>query len=215
MKNQVARAGGADKILHFGSTVTKALEMQVSFDSGNTGFGVVLGRDDTDSLQNLGLAFHPESQQDYTEELSTRGTGEDFSVVQEHIRRLIGAWRLFHFHDTSSTSPLKKTADLHDNRFLRPDGSNLAAFLYYLRKKKRKSYCLIQRTVQLVAPFFEDFLLEPLALNEDRIRLEWIHRGTNYYFDVSSFSDGTLRFIALATLLLQHVHATALPDSVR
>ena len=30
-----------------------------------------------------------------------------------------------------------------------------------------------------------------------------MHRGTESYFDVSSFSDGTLRFIALTILLLQ------------
>ena len=48
-------------------------------------------------------------------------------------------------------------------------------------------------------------MLEPLALNEDTIRLEWKHVGTDTYFDVSSLSDGTLRFIALATLLQQPV----------
>ena len=33
--------------------------------------------------------------------------------------------------------------------------------------------------------------------------MEWRHRGSDAYFDASSLSDGTLRFIALATLLLQ------------
>ena len=55
----------------------------------------------------------------------------------------------------------------------------------------------------MVAPFFDDFQLKPQALNEDKIRLEWRHRGSDAYFDASSFSDGTLRFIALATLLMQ------------
>jgi len=40
-------------------------------------------------------------------------------------------------------------------------------------------------------------------LNPDKIRLEWSHLGTDAYFDASSISDGTLRFIALATLFLQ------------
>ena len=57
--------------------------------------------------------------------------------------------------------------------------------------------------MSLVSPFFDDFVLKPQALNEDKIRLEWRHRGSDVYFDVSSFSDGTLRFIALATLLIQ------------
>ena len=114
-------------------------------------------------------------------------------------------WRAYHFHDTGFASPLKKTADVHDNRHLRPDGSNLAAFLYLLSKKHENSYTQIQRTVHLVAPFFDDFILRPLALNEDKIRLEWRHVGSDAYFDATSLSDGTLRFIALTTLLLQPV----------
>ena len=47
-----------------------------------------------------------------------------------------------------------------------------------------------------------------MALNEDKIRLEWLHVGSDAYFDASSLSDGSLRFIALATLLLQ-------PESLR
>jgi predicted ATPase len=98
---------------------------------------------------------------------------------------------------------MKKTADVYDNRYLRPDGSNLAAFLYFLRQKHETSYRLIRRTVQRVAPFFDDFLLEPQRLNLHKIRLEWRHRDSEAYFDASSLSDGTLRFIALATLFLQ------------
>ena len=62
---------------------------------------------------------------------------------------------------------------------------------------------MIVRTVRLVEPFFEDFVLEPQALNADKIRLEWRHRGSDAYFDAASLSDGSLRFIALATLMLQ------------
>ena len=62
---------------------------------------------------------------------------------------------------------------------------------------------MIVRTVRLVAPFFDDFVLAPRALNEEKIRLEWRHRGSDAYFDASSLSDGSLRFMALATLLLQ------------
>ena len=98
---------------------------------------------------------------------------------------------------------MKTAMDLNDNRYLRPDGSNLASFLYYLREIHGRSYAMIRRTVRLVAPFFDDFMLEPLALNEDQIRLEWRHHGSDSYFSAASLSDGSLRFIALATLLLQ------------
>ena len=126
----------------------------------------------------------------------------DGELVQT-VRRHLDGWRVYHLHDTSSTSPIKKTADVDDNRFLRHDGANLAAFLYFLSHKHEEAYDLIRRTVRLVAPFFDDFRLQPRALNEDKIRLEWRHLGSDAYFDASSLSDGTLRFIVLATLLLQ------------
>ena len=93
--------------------------------------------------------------------------------------------------------------NVSSDRRLRSDGSNPASFLYYLRRKGRSAYEMIRRTVRLVAPFFDDFILEPQALDEDKIRLEWRHRGSDAYFDAASLSDGSLRFIALATLLLQ------------
>jgi predicted ATPase len=119
--------------------------------------------------------------------------------VSAHLQR----WRLYHFHDTSPGSPMKKTASLNDNRFLRPDGSNLAAFLYFLREKHEEAYGLIRGTVQRVAPFFNDFQLEPAQLKPDSIILEWRHKNSDAYFDATMLSDGTLRFIALATLFLQ------------
>ena len=61
----------------------------------------------------------------------------------------------------------------------------------------------IEEHVRLVAPFFERFVLAPSKLNEKKIKLEWRQKGSDAYFDAYSLSDGTLRFICLATLLLQ------------
>lgn len=108
----------------------------------------------------------------------------------------------YHLHDNSR---MQITASVDDNRFLRPDGSNLAAILYYLRERHREPYNSIRDTVQSVAPFFEDFRLEPGTLNPDTIKLEWKHKISDQYFGASSLSDGTLRFIALAALFLQPV----------
>lgn len=57
--------------------------------------------------------------------------------------------------------------------------------------------------MQRVAPFFDDFLLEPQKLNPQKILLEWRHKNSEAYFNSESLSDGSLRFIALATLFLQ------------
>ena len=90
-----------------------------------------------------------------------------------------------------------------EDRFLRHDASNLAAFLYMLQGAYPDHYRKIVDAVQMVAPFFEDFALRPNALNDSKIRLEWVEKGSDLYFDPSALSDGTLRFICLAALLLQ------------
>jgi predicted ATPase len=64
-------------------------------------------------------------------------------------------------------------------------------------------YEKIRDIVRLAAPFFDDFLLRPVPSNPDNIQLEWRQRGSDYPLLASQLSDGTLRFICLATALLQ------------
>lgn len=115
-------------------------------------------------------------------------------------------WKFFHFHDTSTTAYVKRAHLLSDYDYLRPDARNLASFLYFLKKKHPEHYDQIVKTVQLVAPFFGDFRLRPQLDNEDLIKLEWTHLHDDIPYQSSQLSDGTLRFICLATLLLQPSH---------
>ena len=229
LQDYVARAGGADRILHFGSKMTDELKLHVAFENEVNKYKIALFPTDTDGLfpsvdEELIYFWDKERYLRAHEDSLSGRNGEagisssDDAGVPGHVRNHLAGWRIYHFHDTSPSSPIKRTGDLHDNRFLRPDGANLAAFLYRLREganrrrrkrrrsqKPRTAYRIIRDTVRLAAPFFEDFQLQPLALNEDKIRLEWRHRESGAYFDAASLSDGTLRFIALATLLLQPV----------
>ena len=110
---------------------------------------------------------------------------------------------MYHFHDTSSAAKVKLTGDIGDNESLRSDASNLAAFLFLLKAKHPDSYRRIVSTVRLAAPFFDDFRLRPSPFNEQKIQLEWSEKNSDAYFNAHALSDGTLRFICLATLLLQ------------
>lgn len=123
--------------------------------------------------------------------------------VPQQLREELDGWRIHHFHNTSPNAPLRKTANLHDRHFLRADGGNLPAFLYSLRESHPTSYAMIRKTVRLAVPFLQDFELRPFGEAGDAIRLQWTHRDSDLLFDVSALSDGTLRFIALATLFLQ------------
>ena len=234
LRNYVLRAGGADRILYFGSKTTKQLTIHLSFKEEKNQYKIVLAATDIDEMYQV---LPPEEQvlrpveevayfwgrQKYSEEpyaellsgqdgeagISTRSKEHSPGLkkrprdITTPVRSHLDRWRVYHFHDTSSSSPLKKFADVHDNRLLRPDGSNLAAVLYYLRKQHDATYELVRRTVQLVTPFFDDFYLEPMLENEEKIRMEWRHKNSDVCFHAASLSDGSLRFIALATLLLQ------------
>lgn len=217
LRDYVIKAGGADRILHFGSKVTPQLEIQISFQGGKNQYDVVLGATEDDQLypRSEEVYFWDKARypdRPYLENLWAKGAEAGISDpnqssrIGRYVRGHLDRWRLYHFHDTSASSPMKATADVDDNDYLRPDGSNLSAFLYFLSAKHAESYGLIRRAVQRVAPFFDDFHLRPQKLNPGKIRLEWRHKGTEAYFSASSLSDGTLRFIGLATLFLQPQH---------
>lgn len=128
---------------------------------------------------------------------------EQLKPIQEEIGLVIDTWRVYHFLDTTREARIKQSHNINDNAFLRSDGSNLAAFLYLLRERQHAYYDRIVKTIRLIAPFFDDFVLRPNPLNEENIRLEWRERGSDEYQNAHMLSDGTLRFICLATLLLQ------------
>jgi predicted ATPase len=214
LQDYVGKAGGAERILHFGSKATKELFLRVSFENGVNQYEITLAPTATDELIPISETANYWNKgkfpnKPYDESISRSGKEAGISDprsagrVATYVRSRLSRWKLYHFHDTGPSSAMKKTSDLHDNAFLRPDGSNIASFLYYLREEHENEYSLIRRTIQRVAPFFEDFELSPSKLNPDKIRLEWRHTRSDAYFDASSLSDGTLRFIALCTLFLQ------------
>ena len=124
-------------------------------------------------------------------------------TVSDYVIDALKSWRVYHFHDTSAGAKVKQKGDLNDNQVFRADASNLAAFLYFLRETKEPFYRKIVSTIRLVAPFFDDFNLRPDPFNPEKIQLEWREVGSDAYFNAHVLSDGTLRFICLATLLLQ------------
>lgn len=207
----VARRGGADALLRFGRARTPALV--IDFDFEPNGYRVELAPSDDDGflfVDEVCTFRGPGYEQPFEERQSAGGYREsklaraaENSDIAAHVLRTISSWRVYHFHDTSSSARMKQVGDIGDNEALRPDASNLAAYLYRLGNTARPSYELIVKMVQRVAPFFDGFKLHPDRNNEDKIRLEWAERGSDAYFNAHALSDGTLRFICLATLLLQ------------
>ncbi|NRD45120.1 DUF2813 domain-containing protein [Corallococcus sp. AB004] len=149
------------------------------------------------SLQEFFTKQEPQADPDLREAIA------ELRLVLAQIGNAFNGLKVYHFQDTSPNARIKQTQDLNDNAALRADASNLAAFLYLLQKKHLDSYRRIVATVRLAAPYFDDFRLRTNPFNEQKILLEWSERDSDDYFNAHALSDGTLRFICLATLLLQ------------
>lgn len=230
LEKYVLTRGGADHILHFGRKTTPQMELALEFEQEETVSTYQLKIDSTNE-SGLVIAWeHVEATPKDQEVLYTLPvgyvTGDDGSIdgpgsnrmghyawesrlldddreVAVQLVRALAGCRVYHFHDTSDTAAMKGICDVNDNRRLRPQAENLAAMLYYLQEKAPDHFALIEDTVAQIAPFFGGFQLQPLRLDEAKIRLEWNEKGHDGYFNATDFSDGTLRFICLATLLLQ------------
>jgi len=208
----IGKSGGPDSFLFLGQKVTEEINVKLLF--GNNGYQCRLVAADGDALifSEENVFYH--KKKDYlTPFVKGIGTGHKESKLKDSseqgdriCRYVLGAmesWRVYHFHDTSTSSKMKQIGELGDNLFLRPNASNLSAFLFMLREAHKEYYDNIVDTIRMVAPFFIDFALRPNPLNKEKIKLEWKEKGSDAYFDAHSLSDGTLRFICLTTLLLQ------------
>ena len=116
MSDYVGRSGGADRLLHFGSKVTPRIKFRVSFDDGITDFNVRMRHGVDDQLFSQLSISESELPSDFVRNLELR---PGVALILSFFGAGVGCWRHYHFHDTGTTSPMKQTADVHDNRQLR------------------------------------------------------------------------------------------------
>ena len=206
----VAQQDGPDALLFGGRRRSERIEAEFRFDANAYRFSLtpaggrlVFSSETTgffgrDSYAHTFLGSgHAESLLNDVDEART-------DTFAAHVRKAIAGWRVYHFHDTSATAPLRQAHSLRDNLLLKPDAGNLSAFLRRLRERYPNNYRQIVETVRLAAPFFGDFVYRKEI--GDSIELEWFHADDpDTVLGPRQLSDGTLRFICLSTLLLQPV----------
>ncbi|VEG28702.1 AAA family ATPase [Actinomyces howellii] len=117
-----------------------------------------------------------------------------------HITPLLAGCRVYHFDDVGPSAPVKGWSTVGDDVALRSDAENIAAYLLRIRQDHPLHYRRIVAAIRHVTPFFDDFVLVPSP--GERVRLRWRQRGLDRTFMAREASDGTLRFLCLATLLL-------------
>lgn len=90
---------------------------------------------------------------------------------------------------------------------LKEDAANLAPFLLRLRETARESYRRVVEAIRTIFPPFADF---ELHADSGYVLLQWREQNNDAFFVCEQGSDGLLRFMRLATILLQP--AAMLPD---
>ena len=214
--------GGANSALHFGAKRNREIEAKLTF-AGKTGenryrMRLAYGAGDRLLFLDEDIQYRKNDSSWETAPVYSLGAGHFESLLRGAkkdvggrelpkstpgvIHHLMANWRVFQFHDTSRTARIKQPFYADNKDYLWPDAGNLAAFLLFLRETAPLTYQAVIETIRRVLPAFSDFVLSPHPTTRNVV-LNWSHRGSDEVFGPHQLSDGSLRFMALATLLLQ------------
>jgi len=213
LQRYVADHGFGAALMHYGPKTTEAID-----------FRVILRQQGSTYRYQAQLTFAPDDtlyfQTEHTAQqisdgnwmIHSFGSGHRESKIDEanpkdDITRVVNTWlsrmTFYHFHDTSSQSKLRTHPRREDDRYPRSDGSNLAAYLLRVKtsdhEADRKAWQRINRHCRHIAPSIKQ--LDPVAV-QDSVRLDWID-DRDERFACHQLSDGTLRALALITVLCQ------------
>jgi predicted ATPase len=217
LQEYIGKSGRGQSILHFGPKVTPQLEAMLTFeqaDAINTyRMRLIHAANDVLSFAEESLDYKKEGRDRPHSPPLSLGGGHAETRIGEFVtqgndtakvfRRTLNDCRVYHFHDTSPSTRIRLASYINDNRWLMPDAGNLAAMLYAYRQRYPMIYHRIVSTMRKILPEFADFVLEPSRLNPNDITLDWNKQGFDYLFGPHQISDGSLRAMALCTLLLQ------------
>ncbi|MGM0463006.1 MAG: AAA family ATPase, partial [Fibrobacterota bacterium] len=214
--------GGADDFLHNGPKETGELFAEFRFKSrsasakGANSYRVTMTptvdetfildeerKYSTTSWRSYGPSSQESRLQDEKNEKSSDGR---WNGVGHFVYDAIAKWQVYHFHDTGRNAPMRRSEIVEDRDVLRADAANIAPFLRGLRVRPEyeRYYRDIVNAVRLVIPFFEDFRLDVVPRGEkEKVKLTWQQKGSDYPMQPYHLSDGSIRFICLATALLQ------------
>jgi predicted ATPase len=209
LQNYVSQRRGANAFLFRGAKVTPEFSAHLKFGKNEYKF-TLRAADDGFSLffahesASFAGSHHPPSTQD-------QGRGHHESRLAQRFPEhqwleawtveTLQGWRVHHFHDTSPGARIMGPINIVDNDTLHSDAANLAAFLMRIARTHPEHFARIVETIRQVAPFFGSFVLKEVAPGQTQ--LLWKDRYCDLVYYPSQLSDGTLRYICLATLLLQ------------
>ena len=213
LNDYVRDSGGISDILFNGRKTTRRLEFKTRFGPRGYRFKIKPGRLRDWALTNEAryydqgtsgwweLGDSPDGQSLLVQEATGKSRDAEYS---KPVYDSISSWKIYHFHDTSKESAMRNEEIIQDNKTLRFNASNIAPFLLKLKNEEEEAYEEILQSCKLVIPYLDDFLLDVERLGRKKtVALSWKAKGSDYPMQPYHFSDGSMRFICLATALLQ------------
>jgi predicted ATPase len=206
LQNYVSARGRADAFLFRGMKVTPEFKAHLTFGLNEYKFTLRAADDRSLFFAQESAPFHGV---DYPSTKNDQGSGHKESGIarsqgnnsEKWTFEAIRDWRVYHFHDTSRSAPVMNPCNVVDSDFLHGDAGNLAPFLMRMAQTHPAHYSQIVETVRQVAPFFGSFELKEDFIGQTQ--LLWKDRYCDLQYYPTQLSDGTLRYVCLATLLLQ------------
>ena len=209
LREYVRRKGGGDDLLFNGAKRTQSIWADLSFGSktGHSDYRFRLSYTEDDALAfgEERYRFTPSGKPPY--EWNNLGIGHEEAAIiapEHHIsahitKRMMQNCSVYQFHDTSPESRLKVGWDAEDVHYLKNHGGNLPSVLLDLQHNCSDNYGEIVRFMRRMLPIFKDFELKVLY---GKASLRWMPQGdADKSFGAHLTSDGTLRLMALTTLL--------------
>jgi len=208
----LSRIGGANQLLHDGARVTPQITARLAFSTepgmNEYRFRLFHAARDTLIFAEESFRFVPQERDD--RDWVVLGAGHREAQIIERaeqgdstarsIRSLLQRCVVYQFHNTAETARVRQRWSVEDNWRLKEDAANLAPLLLRLQQERPQHYARIVATIRQIAPFFADFELVPVG---GTVLLQWREQGSDLLFGAHQASDGTIRVMALVTLLLQ------------
>ncbi|NCU33695.1 MAG: DUF2813 domain-containing protein, partial [Candidatus Moranbacteria bacterium] len=148
-QNFILENGGADSFLYNGPKMTSKIEIEFEFESNSYyAKGSNFYRCELTPTVNENFIINEHRSYDDLPWRSYGGASEESRLYDERNEKsyngiwngighfvydAISRWMVYHFHDTSSTAPMRRSEIVEDKDMLRNNASNIAPFLLYLK----------------------------------------------------------------------------------
>ncbi|MFM6225419.1 MAG: hypothetical protein ACKPDM_34545, partial [Dolichospermum sp.] len=149
LQQYIGISGYAQSLLHFGPKVTQKIEAQLEFEFGDAtykyhfslrhaaGDTLIFGEENLSAkgLENNSrlLSLFNSLGSGHQESKMIDGVAEGLQTAIP-LNYLLSQFRVYHFHDTSSTSAIRQSCYVGYNKLLMSDAGNLAALLLRFRE---------------------------------------------------------------------------------